>query len=93
MTYCGDSEPSVGRRAEAERDTYPHALEGVAPGRVVADASGFVLGLNRSDQLDDDLFGVTDDGDVRDPVLGDLSRVDVGVNDDRVRSESCPGVQ
>ena len=51
---------------------------------------GRELGLDRGDELEQDLTDVADDRDVGDPVLADLGRVDVGVDDGGVRGE---GVQ
>ena len=46
-----------------------------------------MLGLDGDDQVGDDLAAVADDRHVGVPVLGDLGRVDVGVDDLGVRGE------
>ena len=70
---------AVGVVGVAEREGLLPVLGGLAPVAVVGVAQA-LLGEQR-DEVADDLLGVADDRDVGDPVLGDLGRVDVGVDD------------
>src|SRR5207302_5583084 len=73
----------LGLVAEWIRTTPAVAL--CPPRGVVRPMTGIELGLNRHDEVSDDLAGITHDWDVGDAVLRDLGRVDVGMDDGRAR--------
>ncbi|RPK42869.1 hypothetical protein EES39_20180 [Streptomyces sp. ADI92-24] len=81
-------EAAVLRQVVADRVGVAPAVEVLPPGGVVAGVALGVLGLDRLDEVGDDLAGVTDDRHVGGAVLADLRRVDVRVHDLGVRGEA-----
>ena len=89
MTYSGESVPSA-RVVVAQRERRAPALELVPPVALLLVTAAAVVvprGPQRARQLDDDLAGVAHDRHVGRPVLADLGRVDVGVDDLRLGGE------
>ena len=71
----------------SERERCTPLVDLMPPGFIVSDPSGDVLGLNRRHKIDDDLARIADDWHICRPVFADLCRINIGMDDGRVRSE------
>ena len=75
------------RLGVAQRERLLPAGDPLAPLGVVAAPARVVVGVDGLDEVGEDRLAVTDDRDVGPAVLGDLRRVDVGVDDPRLGRE------